>query len=285
MDAATLVKLVIVLGIVLIVVSIGARTRFSSALFMLREPATGLRAMAAMYLLVPLFALLVMWLAPVQQAVRVTILALAVSPMVPLIQRKQEKLGGDEEYNTGLQVLATIVSIFVVPAMIWVAEAVFKVPAFYEPMALANVLLVTVGVPLIIGMSISQFMPAIAPAVSLWSGRLGNGALGIGVLVLLNAIWPHISGIIGEGAIISMIALIFFALASGHALGGPVARNRSSLAVANAGRHPGAAIVLCSAIFPEQSNEILAAAVLYLLVYLVLGIPYGKWMKSRATAA
>ena len=71
-DAA--VKLVLVIGIVLIVVAIGLRARIENPLLLVRRPTLALRAMIAMFVLLPLFALMVTRLLPLQQGVGAALL-------------------------------------------------------------------------------------------------------------------------------------------------------------------------------------------------------------------
>ena len=65
-------------------------------------------------------------------------------------------------------------------------------------------------------------------------------------------------------------------------LGGPVPENRTSLAIATSSRHPGVALLLARANFPAE-KLVVAAVLLYLLVNAVLAIPYLLWIKRRRT--
>ena len=53
MNPATILKLVLLLGVVLLVVAIGIRARLEEPLLLLRRPALALRAMVAMYVALP----------------------------------------------------------------------------------------------------------------------------------------------------------------------------------------------------------------------------------------
>jgi BASS family bile acid:Na+ symporter len=67
-------------------------------------------------------------------------------------------------------------------------------------------------------------------------------------------------------------------LAIGHFLGGPLSENRTALAISTASRHPGIAIAIAAANFPEQTL-VTPAIFLYLLVTAVVSIPYLLWSK------
>jgi bile acid:Na+ symporter, BASS family len=117
MDAATIIKLLIIVGIMLNVISIGVRAQHADALALVRQPALAARAMLAMFVLVPAFVLfLTVWL-DLPRPVAAVLLALSVAPMPPLISNKEVKAGGEASYAIGLQVLATAFSLLAVPIM------------------------------------------------------------------------------------------------------------------------------------------------------------------------
>ena len=64
-------------------------------------------------------------------------------------------------------------------------------------------------------------------------------------------------------------------------LGGPDDEDRSVLALASAARHPGVAMAVASANFPDQKLAP-AAILLYLLLSAILTIPYVMWRRRHA---
>jgi BASS family bile acid:Na+ symporter len=100
------------------------------------------------------------------------------------------------------------------------------------------------------------------------------------MLAILIAAAPAIWTLIGNGTIIALAAFVFFGLAIGHYLGGPKPENRTALALATASRHPGIALALAQANFPEQKLA-MAAVLLYLLVNAAVSFPYLLSTKRR----
>jgi BASS family bile acid:Na+ symporter len=283
-DLIDIVKLVVVLAVVLIVLAIGLRARRADPLLLLRNPELGVRAMFSMFVAFPLFVLLVTWLLPLGQPVRAALLALAVSPMPPLLPKKGEDVGGKGDYVIGLLILATIVSIFVVPVMAWLVLKIFHIQASFEPWAMAKVLLVTVAVPLTAGIVLGKLLPGAAPRLSALANRAGMAMLLLGVAALLYLVGPAILGTLGQGALATFAAIIAFGLLVGHLLGGPDPGTRGALAVATAARHPGVALVLATTVFPEHEVPIMGAVLLYLLANLILTIPYVRWRRKVIAA-
>lgn len=82
-----------------------------------------------------------------------------------------------------------------------------------------------------------------------------------------------------------MLALALFMIAGtavGHFLGGPVAEDRMVLAIATSSRHPGLALAIAKANYPEQGMLIAGAVVIYLIFRLILAIPYVRWRRHAA---
>jgi len=67
-------------------------------------------------------------------------------------------------------------------------------------------------------------------------------------------------------------------------LGGPEPEHRTALAFATASRHPGIAVAIAVANRPEQKLT-MAAVLLYLLVNIVVSLPYHLWSKRRKPEA
>ena len=279
MNPETILKLVLLLGIVLLVVAIGLRARLEEPLLLLRRPALALRAMVAMYEAVPLFVLLLVWLLPLRAGVGAVLLAFAVSPVLPPWAKKGAAVGGQADYVIGLQVLSSGVALLVVPLMIWIAYRVFGVTTTLEPMAVEKVLLATVLVPLALGLGLARLWPGAAPRLAALANRAGTVILLLGAVVLLVVHGRSILGVMGQGTLLVTVAVIAFGLLVGHLLGGPDPGNREALASATVSRHPAIALVLASGAFPDLDSTVIGMVLLFLLSSLLLPIAYERWRK------
>lgn len=280
MNIDAVITMVLVIGIVLLVFEIGLRSRLEDPLLLLRRPSLGLRAMAAMFVVMPLLTLLVVRLFPLQAGVGAALLGFAVSPMLPPWAKTGAEVGGHRDYVFGLQVLATGVSIFVVPAMLWLVAWVFDIEARFEPFAFSIMLLVTVGAPLALGVVIFRFLPDVAGRIAGLTGRLGKVFLVVGILALLVTTCSVILGVIGQGTLLAIVAVIGFGLLVGHFLGGPDPGNRGALATATASRHPGIALLLAVGVLHDSEETILGTVLLYLVVNIAITVPYQRWRKN-----
>ncbi len=280
MDPATIVKLLIIGGIVLNVISIGVRARPGDALHLVRHPVLGGRAMLAMFVLVPAFALFIAYAFGLPRPVTAVLLALSVAPMPPLLANKEVKAGGETDYAIGLQVLATAVSLAAVPLMLLIAGKIWGLNLHLDITAAAKILFITVAAPMAAGMALGYFVPAVRAPVAKWASRIGWIGLGLGAVALLVARGPDIAARLGGGTLFFTVLIIGFALFVGHQLGGPEEGNRSALAITCAARHPGVAISIASGLFPSDSAAILGMAGLFWLTSFAMAIPYLKWRKQ-----
>jgi BASS family bile acid:Na+ symporter len=278
-DPATILKLVLVLGVVLLVLAIGLRARPDDTLMLLRRPELAGRALAAMFLLQPAFVLLVVWLLDLQKGVGAALLGFAVAPVLPPWAKKGYALGASSDFVLGLEVMATAASILVVPVMIWIVNGVFGVHTARDPWSVELMLLVTIGLPLAVGLGVGRFRAASAPRLAFLADRAGTALLVLGGVVLLVARWRNIFDVTGRGTIVIAVLIICFGLLMGHLLGGPDPRRRGALASANVSRHPGVALLLGSSALPEHVPAVTGAVLLYLIASMIVPIPYERWLK------
>ncbi|MEB3324896.1 MAG: hypothetical protein VKM17_06115 [Cyanobacteriota bacterium] len=279
MTPQTIFKVVLLLGVVLLVMAIGIRTRLERPLLLLRRPALALRAMVAMYVALPAFVLLLVWLMPLREGVGAVLLGFAVSPVLPPWAKKGVAVGGQDDYVIGLQVLSSVVALLVVPLMILIGDKVFGVQTRLAPLAVEQVLLVTVAAPLALGLGLARLWPGTAPRLAALADRVGGVVLllGAGVLLLLRG--RAILEVLGQGTLLITLAVVAFGLLMGHSLGGPDPGNRAALASATVSRHPAIALLVATGAFPDNDGTILGTVLLYLLASLLLPIPYERRLR------
>ncbi len=273
MTPQTLLKLLLLSGVVLLVIAIGLRARLRQPLLVLRQPQLALRAVVAMYGALPLLVWLVVALLPLRPGVGAALLALAVSPVLPPWAKKGRALGGDDDYVIGVQLLSCAVSLLVVPLMIGLGARWFGVETVLAPWAVEKVLLITVAAPLAVGLALARLRPAAAPRLAVWAEKAGNLLLLPGVVALLALQGRAILAAVGQGTIALIALMVAVGLLIGHSLGGPEPGRRWALASATVSRHPAVALALASGAMPEHQPTVLGTVLLYLICALLLPIP------------
>jgi BASS family bile acid:Na+ symporter len=280
MDLQKLILIVLQVSVLLSVFAIGLRASVQDATHLFRRPGELIRALLAMNVLMPIFAVVLVSAFDLHPAVRIAMVALAVSPIPPLLPNKMVKEGGTDSYGIGLLVAVGLLAIIFVPLTLEIIERVRGVPLQMTMASVAKVVFITVLIPIVLGIVGHKLAPALAErAAKPISLIAGVGLLATMVAILISAA-PAIWSLVGNGTVLALAAFVLVGLAVGHFLGGPEPENRTSLAIATASRHPGIALVLASANFPAQKLAT-AAVLLYLLVNGFASVPYLLWTKRR----
>jgi bile acid:Na+ symporter, BASS family len=246
---------------------------------LLRQPARLLRAVLAMDVIMPLVAVLLAVILDPHPAVKVALVALSLSPVPPALPRRMLEAGGRSHQAFGLLAAAWVVAVILAPVALGVIGRIFGRDVHPSPMQVLEVFLITALLPLGCGMLVRRILPELAPRIARPISIVATAALLMAFVAIVIIAWPAIVSILGSGALVAFVGFVVVGLAAGHLLGGPEPAGRTALALSTSTRHPGVAMAVASANFPEV-KLVLAAVVVYMLVGMVVSIPYGKW-RSR----
>jgi BASS family bile acid:Na+ symporter len=271
---AAWILLALTLGIVGTVFALGLRASFEDATYLLRRPGQLARALLAMNVIVPLCAAAMAAVFHLRPAVELALLALAVSPVPPLLPKRAMKAGGSASYTIGLLVATAVLAVVFVPLAVYLLGRVVGPTLRVAPAKVALVVSLTVLAPLGAGMATRRFKQAFAERIEHPISGVVTAMLAAGAVGALFTTLPVIVSLIGNGTLAAMVALAVVGLAAGHLLGGPDRDDRAVLALTTSSRHPGVAAAIAAASVPEQTALVIAAALLYLLVNLLVSLPY-----------
>ena len=281
MTAAKWLGLVLQASIMLTVLGLGLTASFQDATFLFRRPALLLRAVLAMNVVMPIIAVVIATTSSLPFEVKVALVALAVSPIPPMIQKKQITAGGREEYVVGLFVAMSVLAIVLVPLTVVIIDDVFGRSAAIGPAAVAKIMLMTVLAALVVGLLIRQWMPAAEKASGVIITIAGI-LLAIGTALLLFGLWPITRTYLGNGVALKLAVLAAIGLGVGHFFGGPRPGDRTALAMSTASRHPAVALAISTSGTISEPKPELAIILLYLVVATIVSIPYQKWRERVA---
>ena len=260
-----------------IILAIGMSSTLGDLSYLWRRPGLLLRSVLAMYVLVPLAALVMMKTMTLAPGVEIALLVFAVSAGAPLLPRKM--LGvGDGGYTFSLVVTSTLLAIILVPAWLMLLGAQFGDPLELKPVQVALVFAKTFFTPLAIGMLLRYLLPSFAMAVADRLMMIAGLVLTLSAVALLVLNWNVLLEAKGPALLILAI-LIAAALAIGHWLGGPNEDDRTALAVACATRHIGIAVLVAASV-PGPRTAVLISA--YIVTAAIISIPYLRWRGSRS---
>jgi BASS family bile acid:Na+ symporter len=283
MSLQMIVGLALKVSIMLTLFGFGLQATREDLLYLLRRPGVLVRSLLAMFVVMPLFAILMTRFASFDRAVVIALIALSISPVPPILPGKVSKSGGHPPHGLGLMVTAASFSIVFIPLAVYLIGKYFDRPFAMGPDAVAELVVISILVPLAAGIVFGKVAPATAriadPIV-----RIAGIVLLAGVLCILAFSLPKIWALIGDGTIVAIIAFVIVGLTVGHFFGGPGSEQRVTLALSTASRHPGLALAIAGANIPEE-GRVINAVLLYLVVSGLVTIPYVAWQRKRTTTS
>ena len=279
MDAKQILTLVFQVAIIGTVFGFGLKSTWDDLLYLWRRPGLLVRSLLAVLVVMPILAVLLAKAFDFRHAVEVVLVALAISPVPPLLPQKESKAGGRRSYGLGLMLFLGLAAIVVIPLVVELMERVFARPFTVDAYAIARIVLIAVLLPIVAGMTVRALAPPAAERLEKPVRLVANGLLLVGIVVLLVASWRAIWAAVGDGTVLVLIAFVVVGLLVGHLLGAPEPEHSAVLALSTACRHPAIALGVASANFPDERFG--GTIILYLLLSTVIGIPYVAWQRRR----
>jgi BASS family bile acid:Na+ symporter len=280
MDLQSLILFSLKISIVLSVFAIGLRATLADALYLFHRPRHLARAFLSLNVLMPLFALLLVFTFNLHPAVKIALVALSVSPVPPVFPKKVSKARDKDDYAVGLLVAASVLAIAVIPITMEVLERTRGITLSMPARAVAILVFATVFAPLLTGIFLRAVAPSFAERTAKPLGTLAAVLLVLCFIPVLFSSARAVVSLIGDGTLLSMAGFVVAGSIIGYLLGGPEPENRQVLSLATASRHPGVAIAIAHANFPQQ--KLVAPAVLLYLI--VSGILAALSSRRRARA-
>ena len=244
-----------------------------------QRPALFVRVLIGTCLLVPLGGLLLIKFSlvlPVAPPVRYGLALMALSPSAPLTLHKAGRQGGDREMAALLQVLAAIAAIVTIPLMADLFRQVFTIKGWDLAHADVAVQVVTAQVlPLLLGLGLRRWFPALASRLVGPLEKLANGLLLLLLVVILAFTLPALGSFLASNliAVPLMGAMVVLCLAIGWLLAGPDPAESTTTALVTSMRNPGLALLFAASHAPGMPTVKLAI-LSYVLVTVVVSIPF-----------
>ena len=284
MNLQTLIPLLLKASIFLTVFALGLQATIADATYLFRRPRLLIPGFLSIDVTMPLLALLLVMTLNLQPAVKVALVVLSVSPVPPIFPKKEIKAGGEEDYTVGLLVATVVLAIAVIPITMEIFGKISGEALHMSALSVAIIVFKTVLTPLLLGIALraisSKFADRIAKPIS-------NIAAVILILSALPAFFVLIRSnlpLLVNGTLLAMTVFALVGYFVGHLFGGPDPRDRPVLAAATASRHPGLALAIAHANFPDQ-KLVVPTVILYVIVSSAITDLASKFMKTRKTPA
>lgn len=283
MNLAALILLALKVSIGLNVFGLGLQTDPADISYLIRTRSLFVRSMIAIFVIMPLFAIALARLFDLRPAVKIALVVLAISPIPPILPRKELKAGGRHDYVISLLVVASILATVLIPVSMNMIGHAFALPLSMTAGPIALLALRTILLPLALGMAVRLVARTIADRAAVPVVAVGTAMLLLGVIPIVFKARHALAGLIGGGTLIAFVAFCLAGLGVGHFLGGPNRENRTVLALSTAARHPGIAAAIAQANFAHQKLA-LPAILLFLIINGLVSVPYVTLSKRWAAA-
>ena len=274
-----MVQLLIKISLFALMLALGLGLEITALQQCRQRPALLLRVLIGTCVLVPLAAMalikfsLVLNVAP---PVRFGIALMALSPSAPLTLHKAGRKGGVREMAALLQVLAAIAAIVTIPLMADLFRQVFTIEGWdLAPAEVALQVLVAQVLPLVLGLGLRRWFPAVAARLVGPLQKLANGLLLLLVLVILGLTLPAL-GLFLAGNLIAvplMAVMVALSLAIGWLLAGPDPAESTTTALVTSMRNPGLALLFAASHAPGIP-AVKLAVLSYVLVTVIVSVPF-----------
>ena len=287
MSLAVLIPIALQVSIFATVFAMGLSVSAKEVTWGLRHPGSLGRAVLAMFVIMPLVAAAMASLFALKPAVKIALVALSLSPIPPLLPKKEMKAGGEASQAVGLLVAASLLAIVITPVGLSLLAGWFGVDVEVPTGRILRLVAMTILLPLIAGLVLHRLAPGLATWLAGPIGKLASVLLIIAVIPILFTTAPAMWSLIGGGTLAALVAFLLIGLTVGHFLGGGRAEDRTVLALSTASRHPGIAIAVAGAIAASATArpevQLFAPAI---LLYLLLGaIVSAVYLAMRRKAA
>jgi bile acid:Na+ symporter, BASS family len=276
------VSATLVAGLLLLVIALGLEADARDGTALLRQPARLLKSLFSMLVVMPIVACGLAYAFRLDPAVKIALVALALSPVPPFVPPRNIKAGAASSYSVGLLTTTAMISVIYVPFALMVLERVFDIPLDISLQHIVLPISWSVGLPLAAGMAVKALSPRLAARAAAPVGRLAAFLLlAASIPVVVVSLW-RVLPLIGKGTLAALVAFSVTGLAVGHALGGSEPRDRLTLALSTAARHPGVAMAIARANFPDQAL-VLPTVVLYVLINTFVSTLYAKRTRTQVS--
>jgi predicted Na+-dependent transporter len=236
-------------------------------------------ALLANFVLVPLLALAIIKVFSLDQTLQIGVMLLATAAGSPFIPRLVQGARGNVPYSVGLMFLIMVVSIFYIPVVLPLLLPGVEI----NPLELAKSLIVTMLIPMVIGILIKSHSPDVADHWEPVMSKISSVSILVVWVVGFGLNLSNILSFIGTSGIGAMALLIVGSLVIGFLLGGRDPGVRTAMGLSTATRNGGAALLVATLNF-SGTDTLPFLLVGFVLMILIL-LPSAKLLGKRAEAA
>ena len=257
----TLAQLSVLVFVICSMLSMGLSLTISQITAPLKNAKLVIFALLANFVLVPVLAVLITILLPLDQSVEIGLILLATAAGAPFLPKLAEAAKGNIAFSVGLMVLLMLVTIIYLPIVLPLLLGDVEV----NPFEIAQSLIVLMLIPLAIGLFIKARYAETAVKMQPTFGQASNFALILLAVLGLVLNFSSMIALVGSWGILAGILFVVISLIVGFFLGGADSGTRSVMGLGTAQRNISAALVVGAQNFDAE-------VITYLMVIAVIGL-------------
>ncbi len=260
--------------------SVGFRYTVGQIIAPLRNARLVIGALVANFVLVPLLAYAITRLLSLGDQREVGLLLVASAAGAPFVIKLAQMAGADLAIAAGVLVLLVVVSIGYMPLVVPLIAPESHVSA----LDIARPLVLTMLLPLVIGLVVEAIAPARAEGLRPVIGQVSQVSLVVLVIVISLANLREILGVFGTGAILAALLVIGGAFVVGYAIGGPDRDARVVTGLGTAQRNIAAAMVVATQDLADPDVTVMVVVSSLVGLALLFPVAWALRAKKRAGA-
>jgi BASS family bile acid:Na+ symporter len=279
MTLGAAISLAVQVSMALIVFCVALRAGTDNLTWLAQNPRLLVRSLVAMNVVMPLISVCAAVAFELDPVLEAALVAMALSPIPPILPAKELKAGGSRQYVIGLISVSALVSIVFVPVAATLLGRAFGRPVQVSFGTIAWIVATSILLPIVAGVLVRRLVPGLAARVAHPLSMVANALL---IVAFLPVLWSErnaLASLVGGFTYLAIAAFVLIGLAVGHLLGGPDPDDRTVLALSTSMRHPGVAMAVLHT--AHDPKAVLAAVLLVLVIGAVISVPYVKWRVSR----
>jgi BASS family bile acid:Na+ symporter len=276
MDRGSPLILVLLAGIMVSTFASGLDTRLGAARRLLERPLPILTGLALMLVVMPLLAVAVARLMPLAPEARISLIALFLSPLPPFFPGRGQPGVMPKDDIIGAQLLAALASIVVAPIFVLFLEALFDQTIILQKTRMVVVLILTIAAPLVLGMFVNHWRPALAASIRRPLASAASIVLLAGILLLLFNLGRGLLAATTIPTILAITLLLGAGLALGHVVGRPDPQRQRTLMIGLLTRHPGVALILSASVTAVPPERLVPVTLLLFVLGAATGLAVAR---------
>ena len=270
------VKFGLIAGTVILMFAQGLDIPLGYLAYFKEHPGLLLRSLLAVVALVPIATLFIILLVKPSPAVAVGLAILAACPAAPQMVVSIPKAGGELAYVASLHLALGALSLVTTPVILALLSGVLSFQASVSPFAIAEQVGASLFLPLLLGIAVLAVFPRAAKRIRKPLTLIGQGISFLTIALILLTNYRFLLQM-DLRSYLAMALTVVIALGIGHLLAPREPRERTTLALESAARHPGLAFLIAALNFPLE--KALPVFIPYLVIFAVISLVYIQWRK------